>query len=274
MRKTATQVVTVHDLSFYQEPAWYRFERAAYYRWAVARSLRHTARVIAVSRATARAVYERLGYPEDRIDVVPNGVDERFRPATAEEKESILSKYALPKRFFLYVGTLEPRKNLPRLIRAWSTVAGRCEQDLVLAGRHGWKHSPVLTEVRRSAHATRIHLPGFVEAEDLPALMSGADAFVYPSLYEGFGIPIAEAMACGTAVLTSSTTSLPEVAGDAALLVDPNDVAALGDAIARLAEDAHLRAELAAKGLARAARYSWKRTAELTLNVYRAALQG
>jgi len=273
-RGSAPMVLTVHDLSFLEEPGWFRATRAAYYRATVTRSVRRAARVIAVSEATARDISERLGRERETIDVVPNGVAERFRPESEARQAEVRGGYGLPDRFFLFYGTHEPRKNLPRLIQAWSAVADECAVDLVLAGRAGWKVRPIVKAVEQSRHAGRVHFPGFLRQEDLPAVISAAEAFAYPSLYEGFGIPVAEAMACGTPVLTSNVASLPEVAGDAAVTIDPRDTEAIADGLGRLARDPDLRASLAEQGLARAARYDWKRTAQMTLAVYRKVVQG
>jgi glycosyltransferase involved in cell wall biosynthesis len=272
LRGGIPMVLTVHDLSFLVEPAWFRAERAAYYRAAVTRSVRRAARVIAVSEATARDLCERLGRGRETIDVVPNGVEERFRPESDARQAEVRAAYSLPDRFWLFYGTHEPRKNLPRLIQAWSAVAEDFPISLVLAGRAGWKVGPIVKAVEQSPHAGRVHFPGFLRMEDLPAVISAAEAFVYPSLYEGFGIPVAEAMACGTPVLTSNVASLPEVAGDAAITVDPRDTEAMADGLRRLAQDDALRASLAKQGRARAAGYDWKHTAQLTLATYRKAV--
>lgn len=271
LHRKARSVLTVHDLSFFRNPDWYRFERAAYYRFAVRRSVRTASRLIADSSATAQDLREILNVPENRIDVVPLGVDESFRPTTSEEKERVRKKYSLPPRFVLYVGTLEPRKNLVRLIEAWSQISDDCDQDLVLAGRRGWKVEPILEAISRSSSKQRIHLPDFVAQEDLPSLLSTANAFVWPSLWEGFGLPPLEAMACGTPVVTSNTSSLPEVVSDSALMVDPQDVDALADAMLNLVTDEELHARLRENGLKRAAEFTWERTASLTLNAYRKA---
>ena len=294
-------VLTVHDLSFLRGPQWYRPDRAAYYRYAVRRSARLAARVIVDSQATAADVVELLGVPEDRIDVVPLGVGDEFRcgchaqapslgvrgqdgPGHAQTEfgrgtqprlqTGVRERYRLPERFFLFVGTLEPRKNLVRLIDAFTRIAPGCEHDLVLAGRDGWKVAPIRAAAAASPQARRIHFPGFVADEDLPAVLSAAHALVWPSLYEGFGLPPLEAMACGTPVVTSNTSSLPEVVGDAALQVDPYDVDALADAMRAVATDAALRNDLADKGAHRAAQFTWDRTAQLTLDTYRVAARG
>lgn len=265
-------VVTVHDVAVLVHPEWFAANRAQYYRMAIARSARKAARIIADSEATARDLRERLSIPGGRIDVVPLGVDQALRPASPDECLQVRRKYALPGRYLLFLGTLEPRKNVARIVRAWSKVAGEDVPDLVLAGRHGWKVEPILREVLASPHGDRIHLPGFIAREDMPAVMTAAEGFVWPSLYEGFGLPPLEAMACGAPVLTSNTSSLPEAVGDAALTVDPEDEDAIADAIRRLATDDALRARLREAGPVRAAQFTWQRTAELTAAVYRRTL--
>ena len=261
-------VLTVHDLSFLHHPEWFRAGRAAYYRWAVRRSARLAARVIADSRSTADDLCALAGVSGARIDVVPLGVAAQFSPAGAEQQQEVRGKYGLPESFLLYVGTLEPRKNIPRLIEAWSRVADECALDLVIAGREGWKVGPIRAAAQSSPHMGRIHLPGFIENDDLPAVLSAARVFAWPSLFEGFGLPVLEAMACGTPVLTSNRSSLPEVVGEAAVAVDPEDTDALADGILRVLET---HEELREKGPARAAEFTWRRTAELTHDVYRRA---
>lgn len=266
-------VLTVHDLSFLREPSWFPAGRSFYYRRAVLRSARLATRIVADSQATADDLVSMAGIAASRIDVVHLGVDEAYRPASEDAQAAARRDYGLPDRFFLYCGTLEPRKNIPRLVEAWSSIADRCDWDLVIAGRRGWQVKPIEEAVANSPYAARIHPAGFIEEEELSAVLSAAGAFVWPSLWEGFGLPPLEAMACGTPVLTSSTSSLPEVVGDAALLVDPYDTAAIAEGMLRLAEDETLRADLRAKGLARAAGFTWRKTAEETVECYRQVLR-
>lgn len=265
-------VVTIHDLSFLHCSAWFRLDRVTYYRLAIRNTVRRAARIIADSHSTAADLRDKLGVSPNRIDVIPLGVDERFQPAAEEARHAVRIKYGLPKHFFLFVGTLEPRKNLPRLIAAWSHTAARCPWHLVIAGRDGWKTGAIRRAAARSRDPARVHFPGFISQEDLPAVLSAADAFVWPSLWEGFGLPPLEAMACGVPVMISNVSSLPEVVGDAALQVDPYDVSAMADAMTRLFEDETLRAALRAKGRTHAVQYTWQRTAAMTLDVYRKVL--
>ncbi|MCX5759605.1 MAG: glycosyltransferase family 1 protein, partial [Candidatus Hydrogenedentes bacterium] len=245
-------VLTIHDLTYFRHPEWYRRNRAADYRLATRLSVRRARTLIADSQATADDCRAFLGVSEDSVAVIPLGVGDEFHPADAEQQAAVRAWYHLPERFILYVGTLEPRKNLVRLIHAWERIADACPYDLVLAGRDGWKVKPIRAAVAGSLCAKRIHFPGFVANDDLPALISAARVFAWPSLYEGFGLPPLEAMACGTPVVTSNRSSLPEVVADAALQVDPEDVAALAAALLETATDDSLRARLIPDGQARA----------------------
>jgi len=271
LARSPNVVLTVHDVGFLRDPDWFRWDRAAYYRFAIGRSIRLAAHVLADSEATAADLVEFFGIPHSKMTVVPLGVGEEFRPASEEQKIAARERHALPERFFLYVGTLEPRKNLVRVIQAWSQVAERDDSvpDLVIAGRDGWKHVPIREAAQKSPCTRRIHFPGFIANEDLPAVLSAAQVFVWPSLWEGFGLPPLEAMACGIPVITSNVSSIPEAVGDAALGVDPYDVDAIADAMRMLAENEALRAAFSTKGLARAAAFTWDNTARRTYDVYR-----
>ena len=265
----ARAVVTVHDVSYLVNPAWFRRVHAVYYRGMISRSARGAAAVIADSEATASDLERRLGLARDRIRVIPLGVDETFRPAPPEAVERVRARYGLPERFLLFVGTLEPRKNLPRVVEAFGHIADAIPHGLVLAGRAGWKCGPLRRAVAASPATGRIRMPGFVAREDLPALLTAAEGFVWPSLYEGFGLPPLEAMACGTPVLTSSAASLPEVVGDAALMADPEKTQDIADQMRALATNDALRRTLREKGLRRVREFTWQRTAERTAEVYR-----
>ena len=228
--------------------------------------------MLADSEATAEDLKRFLGVPEEKVFVTLLGVSAEFAPAEPDAVAALRLKLRLPEHFFLYVGTIEPRKNLPRVIRAWDRTVEQHGWDLVIAGRDGWKTKNTQSAIQRAHNGARIHRIGFVDTEDLPALYSAADAFVWPSLWEGFGLPVLEAMACGTPVITSNTSSLPEVAGRAALLVDPENEELLGENMVRLAGDAKQRAALHNMGLNRARELSWERTAEATLAAYDRAL--
>jgi glycosyltransferase involved in cell wall biosynthesis len=265
-------IVTVHDLSFIRHPSWYRFGRSAYYRAAVRRSVRTAARIIADSTATADDLTDLLEVPATRIDTIPLGVSEAYTPQSENRQQAIRKKYNLPRSFFLFAGTLEPRKNIVRVIQGWARRAQAAELPLVIAGRDGWKAQPIYQAARQYDDTGRIHFPGFIDDEDLPALLSAAKILVWPSLWEGFGLLPLESMACGAPVVTSDVSSLPEVVGDASLIVDPYNADAIGDAMLRLVKDEKLYDDLRERGLARAKKFTWKRTAELTCDSYRKAV--
>lgn len=264
-------VVTVHDLGYLSFPeahtARRRLELHLTTRW----SLRAARRVIAISHATRADLLRRYGADPARVAVVHHGLGGGFRPV--EDPAAVaaaMARHGLTAPYFLYVGTVQPRKNLGRLIEAFAAAtagAGGPPHTLAIAGRRGWLSDTIERRAAELGAAGRVRMLGYLPDADLPALLSGATAFLFPSLYEGFGMPVLEAMACGAPVLTSTTSSLPEVAGDAALLVDPADTAAIAAAIGRLAADAALRAELRARGLARAASFTWERCARETLAV-------
>ncbi len=261
-------VITVHDCIFLHHPEWFRRERALYYRWAGAWSIGRAAHLIADSTHTARDLEAWLSPPPPNITTIPLGVSESFRPQGADAVERVRKRYQLPERFFLYVGTLEPRKNLARIVRAWDQVAATLPEDLVIAGRIGWKTGELEGAIAAATHQDRIHCPGFIESSDLPALLSAAHAFVWPSLYEGFGLPVLEAMACGTPVITANTTSLLEIADGAALTVDPRDEGALARALTQISTDGDLHRTLGTAGRKRADEFTWQRCAQETRAVY------
>lgn len=270
-------VVTVHDLSFFRYPQAFRRPQRAYLRWITRAAVRTAARVIAVSESTRRDVIALCGASAERVVVVPNGVTGEFCPADAAETAAFRRRKGLPERFILFVGTLEPRKNLERLIEAYARLIGRrsaanAAPALVIVGGRGWFYETIFARVARLGLTDRVLFPGFVPADELPWWYRAAELFVYPSLFEGFGLPVLEAMACGAPTITSNVSALPEVAGDAALMVAPDDTEVLVEAMARVLGEPALAAQLRAAGLRQAARFSWLRTARETAAVYRAVL--
>jgi len=261
-------VATVHDLSFERYPAFFSAKQRLWHRAIRPRRLlQQAATVIAVSEHTRTDIIETYGLDPERIRVINPGVGPEFRPASDHDKDLIRSKYGLPEVFFLFLGTLEPRKNVGGIIAAFEKISGNAW--LAVAGGRGWLYREIFRQAGRSPAAGRIKFLDYVEEADKPALYSAATALVYPSFYEGFGIPPLEAMACGTPTIVSHASSLGEVVGDAGLLVDPYDVAEIADAMRTVLEEPALRTLLAERGLNRARRYTWDRSAELLDGVFR-----
>jgi glycosyltransferase involved in cell wall biosynthesis len=265
-------VATVHDLTPLLHPHTYGARRARYKAAVIRASVQRAAMIIAVSEATRNDVIEQLGTDPDRVITVAHGVAPCFRPA--HEPEALRARFGLPTRFLLSVGRLDPRKNLVRLLEAYAAARRQgVSVPLLVAGQPGWLYDDILSAPTRLGIADHVTFLFHVSPERLVAMYSTTEALLYPSLYEGFGLPVLEAMACGAPVLTSNVSSLPEVAGDAALLVDPFDTPAITAAIARLSTDEDLRQLLRHAGLHRASLYTWQRTARATLDVYERALQ-
>ena len=261
-------LVTVHDLSFVRDPASAAPGLRRYLETVVPRSVARADHVIAVSQATRSDLIELYHTPPEKISVVYEGVGAEFRPAA--DTTAVRARYGLGQApFVLAVGTLQPRKNYERLIRAFaSAFPAPAEARLVIAGGRGWLYDSIFETVRAVGLAERVLFPGFVPDLDLPALYTAARVLAYPSLYEGFGLPMLEAMACGTPVVASTAACLPEVAGGAALLVPPTDVEALAQALQRAFSDETERGALAARGRARAAQFRWEAAAQQVLGLY------
>jgi glycosyltransferase involved in cell wall biosynthesis len=264
-------VVTVHDLSFIRFPELFRPANRLYLTVLTRLSARRARRLIAVSAHTASEITRLLGVPPGRVDVVYHGVDPAFRPFPADEIAAFPQRRGLPERFVLFVGTLEPRKNLVRLVEAFARV---CDGSvgLVLAGGRGWLYDELLATVEALGLGDAVIFAGYVMNDELPLWYNAATVVAYPSVYEGFGLPVLEAQACGTPVLTSNVSSLPEAAGDAALMVDPYDVEALAAGLNQLLTDGPMRHQLRERGLAHARLFSWPHAAQETARVYWRAL--
>lgn len=266
-------VATVHDLGYHHFPEAHTRWQVAYLRWSTRHNGRSAHTILADSQATKDDLIRFYQTPAVKIAVVYPGVDPALRQAGEGEITAVCHKYALTPPYFLYLGTLQPRKNLIRLVEAFATA--NLPHQLVLAGKLGWLAQPFLGQISnlRSPISSKIHLPGFIPDDDKAALLSGATALLYPSLYEGFGFPLLEAQACETAVLAANTSSLPELAADSALLVDPLDTAAIRDGIIRLAQDGELRQTLVARGKENVQRFGWEKTAVAVLNLLEEAGQ-
>lgn len=273
-------VVTVHDLSFLRYPNAFRPANRSYLSLITKASTRRAARVIAVSESTRQDVIHLIGVPAERVIVVPNGVNPEFSPADPGDVSDFRQRAGLPERYILFLGTLEPRKNLVRLLEAYALLRSGTQDGaeltippLVIAGAKGWFYQEIFARVTDLGLADQVIFPGFVPAEELPSWYRGAELFVYPSLFEGFGLPVLEAMACGVPTITSRASSLPEVAGDGAILVDPEDVGQLAEAMHRVLTTPSLAGQLRAAGPRQAARFPWERTAAATREVYLSVLR-
>jgi glycosyltransferase involved in cell wall biosynthesis len=267
-------IVTVHDLGYLYFPEahpprqrWY-LDRST--RW----NVRSAAHVMADSATTKRDLISKYNAKPDRITVAYPGLDPSIKRITNQnEIDRVKAKYKITGDYLLYLGTLQPRKNLSRLITAFAQVQSNFQSptsnlQLVLAGKAGWYAQPLFDQVRDHQPSTRVLFPGYIDAADKSALLSGATAFVFPSLYEGFGFPVLEAMQCGVPVLCSNTSSLPEIAGEAALLIDPLSVESIADGLTRITNDETLRRKLIEAGYVQAKKFSWQACANVVLNVF------
>jgi glycosyltransferase involved in cell wall biosynthesis len=266
-------VVTVHDLAFLAHPEAYHASKRRYLDFMTHRSVHRARRVIAVSAHTKHDLVDRYHVPPDRITVIPNAADGRYRPADDPETVSrFRAAKNLPDRFILFVGTLEPRKNLRRLIEAFASVSAAApDVKLVIVGASGWLTSDLAPLIHRRGLTDRMIFTGYVSDDELPHWYQAATIFCYPSLYEGFGLPVLEAMACGTPVVTSNTSAIPELAGGAAVLADPTSITALAEALTALLGDPPRQQEMRGASITRAKFYAWDRTARATLDVIREA---
>jgi glycosyltransferase involved in cell wall biosynthesis len=264
----ARQICTIHDLIPLDHPEWFSTRFSGWYSWLLPRLARRVEHIITISEYTKYRIVERLRVAPEKITVIPNGVDRRFSPRSAEEIQAVRDALGITApSYLLCVGSLEPRKNLVRLLMAWRRIQSRVagETELVVAGAAG--DSRVFRVLSTEADRTGTHFTGYVPEEYLPALYSGALALVYPSLYEGFGLPPLEALACGTPVITSDRTSLPEVVGDSAVFVNPENTDSIAEGMWRIFSSQRLRAILREKGMKRSQGFTWERSASETLRL-------
>lgn len=266
----ARRVVTFHDVTFLLLPARYPLVRRLYMEGLSRASARIADAIITPSQAARQDVVRTLGVPAERVVAIPEAAAAQYRPIEdGDALGRVRWRYQVPSRYLLSVGSLEPGKNRPRLIRAYARLRSEgVDCPLVVVGQPAWRYEGEYELVHRLGLTGQVRFLGYVPEEDLPVLYSGAALLAFPSLYEGFGLPVLEAMACGTPVVTSSGSAMAEVAGGAALLIDPRSVEALAEAMGRLLSDEALRAELRARGLERAKQFSWERAARETLSVY------
>jgi glycosyltransferase involved in cell wall biosynthesis len=271
-------VVSIHDLSFEHLPQTFKRRSRTQLRLTVRHSARRAARIISLSEHGRRDIIETYGITAERVTAIPLAAPSHFAPVQDNrELQRVRHNYGIDGDYILTVGSIQPRKNLARLVQAYASLRGNKSADklpkLVLVGKSGWLYDETLRALKETGVADTVVLTGYVPQEDLPALYSGALCFVYPSYFEGFGLPPLEAMKCGAPVIVGNKTSLPEVVGDAALTVDPFDVEAIASAMQRVIESPALREELSIKGQARAETFDWRETARKTLAIYQEVAQ-
>lgn len=262
-------VSTIHDLTPLIFPAWHQFHRVVSSKMLFPRLIRDSDKLIAVSQNTKNDIIKYYRVKEEKISVIPLGASKDYKQLDSQITDSVKKKYHLTSPFILFVGTLEPRKNLPSLLKAFAIVKENNPLvKLVIAGQKGWKYSDICTTIAYVHLEKEVIFLNYIAHEDLPALYNAADLFVYPSLYEGFGLPPLEAMQCGIPVITSDTSSLPEIMGEGGIMVNPLDIRELADKISLLLNDDQERKENIRYNLARAKLFSWDRCACETTRVY------
>ncbi len=270
---TFPTVLTVHDLIYHLFPAYHRRLNYWYLKAAMPVFVRRADALITISQSSKRDLMRVYGVDEDKISVIYEAASKHFSPCSPAHVAQVKARYSLPDQYLLALGTIEPRKNLIRLVQALHSLRRQHPNlRLVIVGRPGWMYQEFFQHLEKLPDPNAVLLSGFVPDNDLPAVICGAQAYVLASLYEGFGLPILEAMACGTPVVSSRTSSMPELGGDAVLYFDPTDTAEMAHQIGRVLSENELADDMRKKGLAQAARFSWERTADETLAVYRQVL--
>jgi glycosyltransferase involved in cell wall biosynthesis len=273
LRSPCPTVVTVHDLSYITQPRTHKLSNRIYLSLFARICCQRATRVIAVSEWTRHDIVHLLGIDSARVDVIPHGVNPQFTPLKTESVNAFRQSNQISPHSIFFLGSLEPRKNLPALIEAFSQVLARApDAQLIVGGSPGWKYQAIFERVKALGLVENVRFIGHVPQENLPLWYNACSVFAYPSLYEGFGMPVLEAMACGAPVIASTTSSLPEVVGNAGIMVTPADISGLAAALIRVLTDAELNQVLHARSLQRAAQFTWQRTAELTIATYLHAL--
>jgi glycosyltransferase involved in cell wall biosynthesis len=265
--------VSIHDLTYFVQPERCPVVRRRYWYAMTGRTVRIADRIITCSENSRRDIERFFPSARGRVEVIPYGLHPRYRRLERAPEESLVRQHKIANPYLLYAGTLEPGKNIVRIIQAFDALAEDFRDHwLVIAGDRGWLYQDIFKAARNARHADRIRFVGHLNDAEVVDFMNDCDAFVFPSLYEGFGLPPLEAMACGAPVVSSKTSSVPEVLGDAALLVDPRDERAIAESLRAILSDERLREDLRQRGAARARQFSWQRAAVETLRVYRSVI--
>jgi glycosyltransferase involved in cell wall biosynthesis len=267
----APTIVTVYDLSFLHFPERFPALQRWYLTSQTKRSCQQAQRVITISESSRQDVHHYFGVPLSQIDVVYPGVNDRYQPLSSEQITSFRHQQNLPDTFILHVGTLQPRKNIPLLLEAMAKLENK-EVHLVLAGGKGWLYNEIFAQIETLGLTERVIFPGYVADKDLPLWYNAAALFAFPSVYEGFGMPVVEAMACGTPVVASNASSIPEAIGDAGLLFNPQDASELAERMASVLHDSELSATMRANGLKQAKNFSWEAAGRETAVIYHQVL--
>ncbi|MCG8432308.1 MAG: glycosyltransferase [Candidatus Omnitrophica bacterium] len=271
--KTSPAVITIHDVAYLVYPEKFVSAYRYYLKFWIPRCIRAADKVITVSHSSRKDIIRMLDVPAGKVEVIYNGKVDSFRVICDEALlSSCRRRYGLPKRYILYLGTLEPRKNIRGLVKGYARFRALCpdlDHKLVLGGGRGWMYEDIFTLIEEMGLDDEVRIIGYIPQKDLPLIYNGAQLFVYPSFYEGFGLPVVEAMACGVPVITSNTSSLPEIVGDAGLMVEPVDYGAMAEAMRRVLTDGSMRKRMVERGLLRAEKFTWEKTAESTLALYR-----
>jgi glycosyltransferase involved in cell wall biosynthesis len=271
----AKKVITIHDLTSHIMPEVHTKSRLAYFRFFLWATQRKSVNVIFCSESTKNDYFAVLSRMRSSCHVVLLGKDDNFHPSLdKDDTQKVLTRLGIVQPYILYLGTLEPRKNVPRLLRAFASIQKEHPTlTLVIAGKKGWMYQEIFDSVSELGMTDKVSFLGYIEESDKPFLISGSQLFAYPSLYEGFGIPVLEALACGVPTITSNLSSMPEVAGDAALLVDPYSIQDIAAAMKQLLESPSVREAFSKKAIVHASSFSWSRTAEETFAVYNVAVR-
>lgn len=269
------RVVTFHDMTFFLFPKMHQRWKVGYFRTMIRLSARRADRIISVSNSTTRDIINKLRVPAVKIRTIQLAVSPEYKPGLDQHRiEAVKNKYGLPAEYILFVGTIEPRKNIIGLVRAYQALPPAIKErfSLVIVGKKGWHYKELFAEIENSSDRNRIVFPGYIPEDDLPAVYNGAVLFVYPSFYEGFGIPVLEALSCGVPTITSNISSMPEVAVDAGLLVDPNNVEEVTRGIMLVLGEPDRAKKMVELGLKKAAAFSWQKCAQETLAIYKGLL--